>query len=384
MKKTFLFSCLLFCCFLAHSQNYLQVAKDCFDKGDYECAKKNYTLYQSWEGKDMSAQIQKADECFRNLITAEEYFNDKEYAKARDKYQLVLDKNPKDPNAKKQHNLCTKQLSPPTENTTSTGSSKMVQGVKLLFIKGGSFTMGSPSSEPERFKNETQHSVTLSDFYLSEKEITNEQYCQFLNDKGIYSNGQFDVLGYGTQTLIESHEWGVQYVNGTWQPAQGKANYPVINVSWYGAKAYCDWAGGRLPTEAEWEYACRAGTTTPFNTGRNLTTSQANYDGNYPYDGNAKGTYLARTQPVGSYAPNGYGLYDMHGNVWEWCSDWYGADYYSNSPQNNPKGPSSGYIRVLRGGSWNYYAQYCRVSFRSFSTPDYRADNSGFRLALVP
>ena len=265
------------------------------------------------------------------------------------------------------------------QTTATSPSTKNLKGVKLLPVKGGTFVMGSPASEPEREKNEIQHNVTLSTIYLSEKAITNEQYCRFLNESKISNEGIGNVAGHGSQKLIESHKWGVQYVSGTWSPASGKENYPVIYVSWYGAKAFCDWAGGRLPTEAEWEYACRAGTTTPFNTGNNLTTQQANYNGNYPYNNNAKGTYLERTQPVGSYAPNAWGLYDMHGNVYEWCSDWYGD--YSTGAVTNPQGNSSGPGRVLRGGGWYSRACYCRSADRNLSRPGGCAYSYGFRLA---
>jgi formylglycine-generating enzyme required for sulfatase activity len=136
--------------------------------------------------------------------------------------------------------------------------------------------------------------------------------------------------------------------------------------------------GYRLPTEVEWEYACRAGTTTPFNTGNNITTSQANYDGDYPYNGNAKGIYRERTTPVGSFQPNAWGLYDMHGNVWEWCWDWYGN--YSSGAQTDPIGASSGSYRVLRGGSWSYYALNLRSALRGLDSPSYRNFVIGFRL----
>jgi len=258
-------------------------------------------------------------------------------------------------------------------------ATKTLQGVTLLYIKGGTFMMGSPKSEPERNSGETQHRVTLSDFNLSEKAITNEQYCRFLNAKSISSDGKGNVSGYGNQKLVVAHEWGAQYSGGEWRPALGKTDYPIVNVTWYGAKAYCYWAGGRLPTEAEWEYACRSGTTTPFNTGRNLTTSQANYDDYYSYGGSAKGTYLQRTQPVGSYASNAWGLYDMHGNVWEWCSDWYGS--YGTSAGTNPQGPDSGSYRVLRGGGWDGNAQGCRSASRINRSPRDYGNYCGFRIA---
>jgi len=138
--------------------------------------------------------------------------------------------------------------------------------------------------------------------------------------------------------------------------------------------------GYRLPTEAEWEYACRAGTGTPFNTGNNITTGQANYEGNYPYNGNGKGQYRRKTTPVGSFAANGWGLCDMHGNVWEWCWDWFGS--YQSGSQTDPVGASSGSLRVRRGGSWEYGAKYLRSANRhhSYGDPSYRFIGCGFRL----
>jgi len=137
-----------------------------------------------------------------------------------------------------------------------------------------------------------------------------------------------------------------------------------------------------LPTEAQWEYACRAGTTTPFNTGNCLNSTQANYNAINPYPSCSKGEYKGEVVPVGSYAPNAWGLYDMHGNVWEWCADWYGS--YSSGSQTNPTGPSSGTGRVLRGGSWSNNAGICRSANRSGDTPDIRYSICGFRLVLLP
>ena len=223
--------------------------------------------------------------------------------------------------------------------------------IAWVSIPAGTFTMGSPTSEVDRSSDETQHQVTLSAFKMSKYEVTFEQYDLFCEATG--------------RSKPDDGGWG-------------RGNRPVINVSWYDASAFAEWMGCRLPTEAEWEYAARAGTTTPFSTGNNLTTSQANYHGYYPYNNNAEGEYRRKTLPVGSFAANAYGLFDMHGNVWEWCSDWYGA--YSASAQTNPKGASSGSYRVLRGGSWYSYARFCRSAYRDSYTPDFRLINLGFRL----
>jgi formylglycine-generating enzyme required for sulfatase activity len=141
-----------------------------------------------------------------------------------------------------------------------------------------------------------------------------------------------------------------------------------------------------LPSEAEWEYACRGGasSSTPFCFGNSLSSTQANFNGAYPYGGAEAGPSLGRTCPAGSYRPNAWGLFDPHGNVWEWCSDWYAEDYYGKSPAQDPLGPSHGSARVIRGGSWNFYGGLCRAASRYGNGPSARHFNLGFRVAAVP
>ena len=256
--------------------------------------------------------------------------------------------------------------------------------IQTVLIPAGMFLMGSPESEVNRYTNETQYPVTLTAFRMSKYEITNAQYAAFLNAKSIGSNGSYATKGYGTQTLIYAHSWGLTYSGTQWVPVTGYENAPVINVTWYGATEYATYIGGTLPTEAQWEYACRAGTTTPFNTGNFLTNLQANYNWEYPYNGgtNTVTTSPGKTQTVGTYAPNAYGLYDMHGNVWEWCADWYGT--YPTTAQTNPTGTTTGSYRVIRGGSWDYGARYCRSAVRYIGNPDDTYSIIGFRVVLVP
>ena len=256
--------------------------------------------------------------------------------------------------------------------------------IQTVLIPAGMFIMGSPESEVNRYPNETQYPVTLTAFRMSKYEITNAQYAAFLNAKSIGSNGSYATKGYGTQTLIYAHSWGLTYSGTQWVPVTGYEDAPVIYVSWYGATEYATYIGGTLPTEAQWEYACRAGTTTPFNTGNFLTNLQANYEWVYPYNGgtNTVTTSPGKTQTVGTYAPNAYGLYDMHGNVWEWCADRYGT--YPTTAQTNPTGATTGSNRVIRGGGWRNRAQHCRSAFRNSGSPDGSYYFFGFRVVLVP
>jgi formylglycine-generating enzyme required for sulfatase activity len=253
--------------------------------------------------------------------------------------------------------------------------------MKFVLIKRGTFMMGSPDTEPQRYKDEVLQEVTLtSDFYMQTTQVTVGQWRQFA-ESGYKSEAE---TGGGDYTLT-----GWQLQKGIYWDNPGFSQtdrHPVTCVSWNDARKLVEWLSKkegkvyRLPTEAQWEYACRAGTTTPFAFGNCLSTDEANYDGNYPLQGCPKGEYRGKTTPVASLKANAWGLYDMHGNVWEWCEEWYG-DYPTGSVVN-PAGPSSGARRVLRGGGWDNFARNCRSAARGMTAPDGRDGRAGFRLVL--
>lgn len=215
------------------------------------------------------------------------------------------------------------------------------------------FRMGSPASEEGRLAREVLYETFVAGpFELACCPVTNQQY------------ELFDPAHYAKRDKYSPED-----------------QCPVLYVSFYDGWALCRWLGERyrMPTEKEWEYACRAGTTTPFHFGESLSSEQANFDGNSPYGSAPKAAYLGRTTPVGSYEPNAWGLHDMHGNVWEWCNTWVHED-----PAKSDDPDYVGSALVLRGGSWNYYAARLRSAFRGESPPKYAGDIVGFRVARAP
>jgi sulfatase modifying factor 1 len=274
------------------------------------------------------------------------------------------------------------------------------------------------------------HTVTLNSFYMSKYEITNQQYCDYLNsailtggikvDRGVVYdfNDTNNIIPYcDTSTSYPFSQ--IDYSGGvfsvrTKDGTTDMSDHPMVTVCWYGAAAYCNWRsqqegyeqcyalstwdcdfskkGYRLSTEAEWEYAARGGKHSPYYRypwGDSIDGSKANNEdsgdpfetGDIPWT-TPVGYYDGDQIPAGGDMVNGYGLYDMAGNVWEWCNDWYNSTYYSTSPYDNPRGPVSGDNRVLRGGGWDGFDLFCRVNFRFNFRPVIRASYFGFRVVL--
>jgi uncharacterized protein (TIGR02996 family) len=250
-------------------------------------------------------------------------------------------------------------------------------GMRLALIPAGKFRMGSPKREAGRGEDEgPRHEVEITrPFYLGVFPVTQQQFHTVTRR----NPSHFRCSGEGKTTA-----------RGT-----GSANFPVGGVSWEDAAAFCKSLSGMpaerkesrlyvLPSEAQWEYACRGGaSSTPFHCGASLSSTQANFDGIYPYGRAPKGADLGRPTPVGSYPPNAFGLFDMHGNVWEWCADWYQADYYARSPRKDPPGPTTGELRVMRGGSWPNCAAVSRSAFRYRGKPGVGEGDVGLRVACL-
>jgi len=264
-------------------------------------------------------------------------------------------------------------------------SEDLGNGVKLemVFVPPGTYWMGSPEGEQDRFTSETQHEVTISEgFYIGKYEVTQEQYEALMGTNPSYFQKGKD--GADKVKDLDTKKFPVETVS--WDDTQKfmtKLNAKSENNK--NKRLY------RLPREGEWEYICRGGQcskhTLPFQFAepqKSLSSTEANFNGNQPYRGAAQGPYLERTTKVGAYQkPNRFGIHDMHGNVYEWCEDWYDEKYYATSPKADPTGAEKGVFRVLRGGDWNSDGGSCRASDRYWSGPSNRSRFIGFRV-LAP
>ena len=244
------------------------------------------------------------------------------------------------------------------------------QEISMKLVPGSTFNMGDTWGDGDGDEKPV-HAITVFDFWMTTTEITNQQYATFLNAWG----NQFE----GAATWLDINDEDCQIVikDGFFVGRAGFENNPVVEVTWFGARAFARWVRGRLPTEAEWEYAARnGGRNMKFATGADLSSNDANILGTMGRD------RWEPSSPVASFASNILGLYDLSGNVWEWCQDWYAKEFYSNSRRTNPTGPLGGEARILRGGSWYDSSQLCRVSYRNMNRPDESRVNIGFRIVV--
>jgi formylglycine-generating enzyme len=255
----------------------------------------------------------------------------------------------------------------------------------MVLIPGGSFDMGTDDGMP--FEGPV-HRVTVKLFCMDEREVTVAEFSRFV--EATHYLTEAEKYGWSVVFDVKTGEWS-RVDGANWRHPEGSGtttqrDEPVVQISWNDANAYAKWAGKRLPTEAEWEFAARGGLIgKTYAWGDDLRPGGkpvANWwQGVFPDRNTGEDGFLGRAK-VGSFSPNGYGLFDMAGNVWEWTSAWYSEDYYSKSPSQDPKGPPSGEERVIRGGSWMCAENFCsnyRVAARSHSSPDTGLNNLGFR-----
>lgn len=279
---------------------------------------------------------------------------------------------------------------------------------QLVTLPGGTFLMGS--DDPQAFPGDGEgpvRPVAVAPFRIGIHAVTNAEFSAFIQDTGYSTQAQRagnsfvfgafvsaavarTVAHVVAQTpwwwLVEGADWA--HPEGPDSSLEGRQHHPVVHVSWLDAVRYCEWAGGRLPTEAEWEYAARGGLVQKrYAWGNELRPGGVHmcniWQGKFPDVNHGTDGYQG-TAPVDAFAPNGYGLFNVCGNVWEWCSDWFSATHHLTGPRTNPRGPAHGTARVTRGGSYLCHKSYCnryRVAARSSNTPDSSTGNIGFRLA---
>jgi formylglycine-generating enzyme required for sulfatase activity len=267
---------------------------------------------------------------------------------------------------------------------------RAARSVPMVLVPGGRYAMGSDRGAADEAP---VHAVIVRPFWIDRTEVTVEQFARFVartrhvtDAERAGASSVFDLEA-GSWSLVAGADW--RHPDGP--GSRARPDEPVVQVSWNDARAYARWRGGRLPTEAEWELAARGGLPGKrFAWGDALRPGGrvvANFwQGSFPRRDTGEDGYRGRA-PVGRFPPNGYGLYDVTGNAWEWCADWYADDYFARSPAVDPAGPTTGLERVMRGGSFLCAENFCtnfRVAGRSHATPDSASSNVGFRVAADP
>ena len=279
----------------------------------------------------------------------------------------------------------------------------------MIKLPGGKFLMGTNDEEgfPEDGEGPVRE-ITLDPFYIDETTVTNFQFAEFIKATGYITEAErygWSFVFYGLLSEEDQKRdyqvaaptpWWYAVPGAQWNHPEGKdshinerKDHPVVHVSWHDAQAYCQWIGKRLPTEAEWEYAARGGLIQKkFPWGDELTPGGEHrcniWQGNFPDYNSLEDGFLG-TAPAKSFKPNNFGLYNMAGNVWEWCNDWFSSDFHKAGPRKNPAGPLNGESKIMRGGSFLCHHSYCnryRVAARSSNTADSSTSNLGFRCVL--
>lgn len=291
-------------------------------------------------------------------------------------------------------------LNQPGETTAATDG--------MLQLPGGEFRMGTDDPGFPADGEGPPRRVTVDPFFIDKYAVTNAQFYQFVDDMGYTTDAEQFGWSYVFESFVAESDrqyvmtspadtpWWVAVQGATWYQPEGPSSsvedrltHPVVHVSWRDAQAYCEWAGKRLPTEAEWEYAARGGLKGQrFPWGDELRPDGQHrcniWQGTFPEENSGDDGYVG-TAPVSAFEPNGHGLYNITGNVWEWCNDWFSPTVHENGPETNPTGPTTGTARVMRGGSYLCHRSYCnryRVAARSKNTPDSSTGNIGFRCVV--
>lgn len=279
----------------------------------------------------------------------------------------------------------------------------------MVRLDGGEFLMGT--DDEEGFPDDGEgpvRKVNIDPFYIDIHPVTNEEFARFVAETGYVTEAErfgwsfvFHLLvppriAHTVSKVAQQTPWWWPIEGACWRHPEGpytgirnRKDHPVVHVSWNDAMAYCAWAGKRLPTEAEWEYAARGGLVqAKYAWGDELTPGGKHmcniWQGRFPDVNTCEDGYLG-TCPVDAFPPNGYGLYSVAGNVWEWCADWFSPTYHLDGPRYNPKGPPTGTTKVMRGGSYLCHKSYCnryRVAARTSNTPDSSTGNMGFRCVV--